>query len=115
MPKKASGAVKIGIVREKQKNGDVYIYERKTKYDPNKGYSVTISKTLTGKIVNGTDKVVDTRPKRRMVDRASVIDTVTPTINKRHVGMLDIVSHVAGKSGVLTEINQATVKLYHNT
>ena len=46
MPRKASGAVKVGTVREKQKNGDIYIYERKTKYDPNKGYSITISKTL---------------------------------------------------------------------
>lgn len=107
MPRKASGAVKVGIVRERQKNGDIYIYERKTKYDPNKGYSVTISKTLTGKIVNGTDKVVDTRPKRRRVDHVSMIDNDASVVTKRHVGMLDIVSHVAGKSGISAEINRA--------
>ena len=108
MPRKASGAVKVGFVRERQKNGDIYIYERKTKYDPNKGYSVTISKTLTGKIVNGTDKVIDTRPKRRTVDQISLIDSATPEIIRRHVGMLDIVSHVAAKSGISAEINQAS-------
>ena len=108
MPRKASGAVKVGIVREKQKNGDIYIYERKTKYDPIKGYSITIAKTLTGKIVNGSDKIVDTRPKRRSFDQVSMIDSSTPEITKRHVGMLDIVSHVADKSGVSAEIIKAT-------
>ena len=108
MPRKASGAIKVGFVRERQKNGDIYIYERKTKYDPNKGYSVTISKTLTGKIVNGTDKVVDTRPKRRKVDHVSMIDKDASEVTKRHVGMLDIVSHVASKSGISAEINRAS-------
>lgn len=109
MPRKASGAIKVGIARERQKNGDIYIYERKTKYDPIKGYSVTISKTLTGKIVNGTDTVVDTRPKRRVAAPISTIGTTAePKTVKRHVGMLDIVSHVAGKSGISAEISQAT-------
>ena len=108
MPRKASGAVKVGIVREKQKNGDIYIYERKTKYDPIKGYSITISKTLTGKIVNGSDKIVATRPKRRSFDQISLTDSSKPEITKRHVGMLDIVNHVADKSGVSAEIIKAT-------
>ena len=34
MLRKASGAINVGIIRERQKNGDIYIYERKTKYDP---------------------------------------------------------------------------------
>ena len=86
MPRKASGAIKVGIARERQKNGDIYIYERKTKYDPIKGYSVTISKTLTGKIVNGTDTVVDTRPKRRVAAPISTIGTTAePKTVKRHV------------------------------
>ena len=107
MPRKASGAINVGIIRERQKNGDIYIYERKTKYDPNKKYSDTISKVLIGKIVNGTDEIVDTRPKRRMADHTSG-SGVTPTeITRRHVGMLDIVSHVADKSGITTEINKA--------
>ena len=78
MPRKASGAINVGIIRERQKNGDIYIYERKTKYDPNKKYSDTISKVLIGKIVNGTDEIVDTRPKRRMADHTSG-SGVTPT------------------------------------
>ena len=107
MPRKASGAINVGIIRERQKNGDIYIYERKTKYDPNKKYSDTISKVLIGKIVNGTDEIVDTTPKRRMADHTSG-SGVTPTeITRRHVGMLDIVSHVADKSGITAEINKA--------
>ena len=91
MPRKASGANKCRNYKGTAKNGDIYIYERKTKYDPNKKYSDTISKVLIGKIVNGTDEIVDTRPKRRMADHTSG-SGVTPTeITRRHVGMLDIV------------------------
>ena len=108
MPRKASGAIKVGIAREQQQNGDVYIYERKTKYDPIKKYTVVISKTLIGKIVNGTDEIVDTRPKRRAMDQTDMTDDPIKKASKRHVGMLDIVSHVAGKSGITAEINQAT-------
>ena len=52
MPRKASGAEKISIIRETQENGDIYVYERKTIYDPIKKYNKPISKTLIGKIPN---------------------------------------------------------------
>ena len=107
MPRKASGATKVGTVRERQKNGDIYVYERKTKYDPNKKYSVTISKVLIGKIVKGTDEIVDTRAKKRVTDNTSGLEVMPPEITRRHVGMLDIVCHVADKSGVTEEIKRA--------
>ena len=107
MPRKASGAIKVGTIRERQKNGDIYIYERKTKYDPNKKYSDTISKILIGKIVNGTDEIVDTRPKRRIINPTSGPGVAPPEITRRHVGMLDIICHVADKSGITAEINRA--------
>ncbi|MCR5093582.1 MAG: transposase [Lachnospiraceae bacterium] len=107
MPRKASGALKTGITRERQKNGDVYIYERKTKYDPIRKYSVTISKTLIGKIVKNTEEMVETRPKRRVIDPMIIEVDATPEISRRHVGMLDIVNHVSEKSGVSAEVNRA--------
>lgn len=108
MPKKASGVVKSGIIREKQKNGDIYIYERKTKYDPIKRYNVTISKTLIGKIVNGTVEVTETRPKRRRTEPNDPDTPISIKASRHHVGMLDIVNHVSLKSGVTSEVVTAT-------
>lgn len=109
MPRKASGAVKVGIIRETQPNGDIYVYERKTKYDPIKHYNVTISKTLTGKILKGTDKIIETRPKKRTVTMEITGDasSVPVLASKRHIGMLDIISHVSEKSGITSEITKA--------
>ncbi len=34
MPATASGEIKIRIVHQPQKNGDIYVLERRTLYDP---------------------------------------------------------------------------------
>ncbi len=108
MPRKSSGTEKTGIIREKQKNGDIYIYERKTKYDPIKQYNITISKTLVGKILSGTSEVINTRPKRKNVNAEPHHSPgVLPAV-KQHVGMLDIVNHVSCKSCVTAEVEKAT-------
>jgi hypothetical protein len=39
MPAKASGEIKTRIVHQLQKNGDTYIIERRTLYDPVKKYN----------------------------------------------------------------------------
>jgi hypothetical protein len=39
MPAKPSGEIKTRIVHNTQKNGDVYVYERKTVYDSVKKYN----------------------------------------------------------------------------
>lgn len=106
MPRKASGVEKLATVRETRKNGDIYIYERKTIYDPIKKYNCTISKTLVGKIIKGTDEIVETRPKRRQAKELP-IETEDITAVKRHVGMLEIVNHVADKSGVTEDVMRA--------
>ena len=64
MPRKASGEIKIRIVRQQQKNGDIYILERKTQYDPDKKYNRVISTSLINKIPKGSSEPVPTRPKR---------------------------------------------------
>ncbi len=65
MSRQASGLIKTGIIRERRKNGDIYVYERKTRYDPEKGYSVVLSKTLTGKIPAGQSEIVKTKTRRK--------------------------------------------------
>ena len=64
MPRKASGEVKIRRVEVKQKNGDVYVYERKILYNPEKKYNETLESQLIGKILAGTKELIPTRPKR---------------------------------------------------
>ena len=107
MPRKASGGEKVSIIRETQGNGDIYVYERKTIYDPIKRYNRPAGKTLIGKIPKGQSEMIDTRPKKRVVILS--MDQVTEVVqaSKRHVGMLDIVAHVAEKSGVTKQLQKA--------
>ena len=39
MPAKASCEIKTRTVRQPQKNGDIYVIERQTQYDPVKKYN----------------------------------------------------------------------------
>lgn len=50
MPAKASGEIKTRTVHQTQKNGDIYVIERQTLYDPVKKYNVVISSRIIGKI-----------------------------------------------------------------
>jgi len=64
MPAKPSGKVKTRTVRETQKNGDIYVFERKEVYNPEKKYNEVVEARLVGKIPKGTEAMVPTRPKR---------------------------------------------------
>lgn len=65
MSRPVSGVIKTSKVRVKRKNGDIYVYERKRKYDPEVGYTRTFDCQLLGKIKAGTEDLVPTRPRRR--------------------------------------------------
>ena len=43
MPRKASGKPRVDIVNRPQKNGDIYVYEVTSKYNPAKRYNETLS------------------------------------------------------------------------
>ena len=64
MSRVASGKILKVLVKRKQKNGDIYVYERETRYDPKKGYNVTLRSKLLYKIPFGSDTPVPTRPKK---------------------------------------------------
>jgi hypothetical protein len=61
MSRPVSDKERRGVVKVTQKNGDVYVIERITKYDPKKGYTRTVSSKLIGKIVGGEGEVQPTR------------------------------------------------------
>ena len=61
MPAKPSGEIKTGIIRKKQNNGDIYIYERQTVYDPEKKYNRSLNSKLIAKIPKGSEEMVPTQ------------------------------------------------------
>ncbi len=65
MARTCSGKVRTSYMRQKQKNGDIYVFERETKYDPEAGYTRNLSYKLIGKIKAGTTEIVPTRAKKK--------------------------------------------------
>lgn len=102
MPAKASGEVKTRIVRQKQKNGDIYVLERKTLYDPVKKYNQVLSSRIVSKIPKGQDIPVPTRPKRYRNEKVEVLEPSSCLVqaSRSKVGMMDIIEHVGHVSGI---------------
>lgn len=92
--------VTIGRRIQRQKNGDVYVLERTTKYDPATKKTVTVGQKLIGKIVAGTNEVVPTRPKRPDGSAAA-------KAARRHTGLADILDHVGKDSGIDEDLRAA--------
>lgn len=99
MPAKASGEVKTRTVKCTQKNGDIYILERQTVYDPILKRNKILSAKLVSKIPKDSDTPVSTRPKRTRFDKvANSGDQITAT--RTRIGMMDIVEHIGAASGI---------------
>jgi hypothetical protein len=64
MRTKASQEIKTRIIHNTQKNGDIYILERQTIYDPDKRRNKVLSTKLLSKIPKGSKSPVATRPKK---------------------------------------------------
>ena len=110
MPAKASCEIKTRTIRQTQKNGDIYVIERQTQYDPVKKYNVVLSSRIIGKIPKGETSVVPTRPKRRAGEKVSISNTSNPPVkaSRRKVGMMDIIDHIGKASGIDDAIYAAT-------
>lgn len=113
MPRKASGEIKTRTVHQTQKNGDIYVIERQTRYDPDKKYNVVISSRIVGKIPKGETSVVSTRPKRPDGEKVSISDRpfsdpAPVTAARRKVGMMDIIGHIGKASGIDDTIFSST-------
>lgn len=111
MPAKASGEVKTRIIHSTQKNGDIYVLERKTVYDSEKKYNKVLSTKLISKIPKGTEIPVPTRPKRtKKSDDNQNTSNGTPkkfvppmnqiAASRKRIGMMKIIEHIGKVSGI---------------
>lgn len=102
MPAKASGEIKTRIVHQSQKNGDIYVLERQTLYDPVKKYNKVLSTRIISKIPKGEDVPVPTRPKRSHAEKVSNSKAVSAAViaSRCKVGMMDIIDHIGDVSGI---------------
>ena len=107
MPAKPSGEIKTKIIHQPQKNGDIYVLERKTIYDPDKKYNKVLSSKLIGKIPKGEKNLVPTRPKK---GKATKSDRKTEIVSAKrmHVGMMDIIDHIGKVSGIDDAVYSST-------
>ncbi len=112
MPAIASSEIKTRIVHQPQKNGDIYVIERKTLYDPEKKYNKVLSSKILSKIPKGTDMLVPTRPKRRnggKVSNSNTVSTVSEA-SRTKVGMMDIIDYIGVASGIDDAVSGNTDK-----
>jgi len=99
MPAKPSGEIKTIQVRVKQKNGDTYIVERQTIYEPEKKRNKILSSKLIAKIPKGSDTPVKTRPKRKNGEKNEALSDGLESSRKR-IGMMGILEHIGTTSGI---------------
>ena len=107
MPAKPSGEIKTSIVPVPQKNGDIYLMERKTQYDPIKKYNRVISSKLVSKIPKGEKNPVPTRPKAAKGHK-SAAKSGKLSASRIRVGMMDIVDHIGTVSGIDAAVYAST-------
>jgi hypothetical protein len=99
MPAKASGEIKTRIVHSTQKNGDIYILERKTIYDQDKKRNKVSCTKLLSKIPKGFKTPVPTRPKKPHLDKETKCHRKI-TASRDHVGMMELIDHIGSASGI---------------
>lgn len=103
MPRKASGKPKIQRIQRPQANGDIYIYDVTTLYNPAKRYNEHVSSVLVGKIPVGETEMVPTRP-RKSTKKSDIEAT------RINVGVTDILSWIGKQSGIDKDIYDSTDK-----
>ena len=102
MPRKASGQPRIQRIERPQKNGDIYVYEVTTLYNPKKKYNEHVSSKLLGKKA-ADGSIVPTRPRKK--PKAS--DT---TAVRKTVGAADILNWIGKESGIDEDLICSTDK-----
>ncbi len=101
MSKPITGKTHVGERREKRPNGDIYVYERVTAYNEKTKMTYTVSQKLKGKIKQGTQELIPTRPKKRKGE-AVIADAV-----RQHTGLTDILEWVGKASGIDEDIKSS--------
>lgn len=104
MARKVSGKIMTSHFRRTQKNGDVYVYERKLRYNPKKGYTEQISSKLLGKIPAGESEMKPTRSKSNSDNSVTgqTVGTASKTVGgaRKTIGAMDILEWAGRESGI---------------
>ena len=100
MPRKASGEPTTKLVRRLQNNGDIYVYEVTTQYNPEKRYNEHVSSRLLGKIHPGETEMIPTRPRRNPKKDLQKAERI-------NVGATDILEWIGKASGIDKDIYAA--------
>ena len=110
MSRPYTGNTTTRIRSRKQKNGDTYFYEEQRQYSQEKKMTITIGSKLIGKKLQGSDEIVSTRPRRKLINVTKEVETPLGDVNavRKHVGMMDIVNHMAESSGIDKDMRDAT-------
>ena len=98
-----TGKTHVGIRRETRSNGDVYVYERVTGYDPKTQKTKTLSTRLLGKILAGSTEMIPTRPKKK---RSEVIEAPVQAV-RTHVGLQKILEWAGHESGIDADLQRS--------
>lgn len=93
MPRKAFGEPKTKRIERRQTNGDIYVYEVTTLYNPKKRYNEHISSKLLGKKSANGAELLPTRPRKAP-------GTTTTTAVRKTVGVTDILAWIGRESGI---------------
>ena len=99
MPAPASGEITRRIIHSTQKNGDIYVLERQTIYDPEKKWNKVLSTKLLSKIPKGSKTSIPTRPKKPSIDK-TLENSRNIVASREHIGMMEIIDHVGVASGI---------------
>lgn len=92
--------LKTKIVRERRKNGDIYVRERTVRYNPAKKCDDVLSTRLLGKIPKGKKDMEETRPRRCHQD---VVDEHI----RQHVGLTGLLKWAETESGIKDDLEKA--------
>ncbi len=102
MSKKTSEKVKTITVKNRQKNGDIYVLERKVVYLPEKKYNKVLSTKLISKIPKNGESAIPTRAKGSKKSKSTeLMDNSSKLVATRnHIGMMAIIDHIGKVSGI---------------
>ena len=125
MARPRSDKVRVKTVRNRTKNGTVYVYERKVRYNPENGYDDVLESRLVGKILPRTEEIIPTRVYRRRSGGAG--DCAQPSVPpsgcqqvnaengsgsvlavRRHAGLTALLEFAGKATGIDEDVGYAT-------
>ncbi|WP_027940440.1 IS1634 family transposase [Anaerobiospirillum succiniciproducens] len=104
MGRTRTGKTHNGQVRVTQNNGDVYVYERVTAYNPDTMKTYTVKKTLIGKIPSGQNEMIPTRPKKKSLKGSKDVEPIVQASRTR-TGATEILKWAGIESGITEHLH----------